>query len=632
MVKAEQRKVEEALRKSEQRYRSFIEVTGVLGWTTNAEGEVVEDIPSWRNFTGQTFEEIKGSGWSKALHPDDLENTIRVWEKATEERSKYEVEYRVRRHDGVYRNFLARGAPVFNEDGTVREWVGTCIDITDRIKTEEILRERSLAINSAPDAIFSTDKSFIIRSWNKAAEHMFGWTAEEVIGNLSSSIFNAKYPTLDGTTREDAIKQLVDSGYWKGDIIYHKKDGAPLPVSVSASRLEDRNGNAVGMVVVAHNITEKLKKEEILTEVRRDLTHAQAVAKTGNWRLDTQKNVLVWSKENHRIFGVPEGTPMTYEFFLELVHPDDREYVDRMWKAGLRGEPYDIEHRISVDGEVKWVRERAELEFDEDGTLLGGFGITQDITDLVKVRHKLDFYAKHLEDVVEEKTRQLKDSERLAVIGQTAGMVGHDIRNPLQAMIGELYLAKSELDSFPEGDAKENLKESLIVIEEQVDYVNKIVADLLDFTKPLAPCFEEVDVGQMIRDVLANMGIPDSVELAFSVEESFLKFRTDSNFMKRVMTNLISNAVQAMPTGGKLSVEARVEDGKGIVVVEDTGEGINAEARKRLFEPLFTTRSKGQGFGLPVVKRLVTALNGEVSFESEVGKGTRFVLEIPIEN
>jgi signal transduction histidine kinase len=102
--------------------------------------------------------------------------------------------------------------------------------------------------------------------------------------------------------------------------------------------------------------------------------------------------------------------------------------------------------------------------------------------------------------------------------------------------------------------------------------------------------------------------------------------------MKRVMTNLISNAVQAMPTGGKLSVEARVEDGKGIVVVEDTGEGINAEARKRLFEPLFTTRSKGQGFGLPVVKRLVTALNGEVSFESEVGKGTRFVLEIPIEN
>jgi two-component system sensor histidine kinase/response regulator len=111
---AERGKVDGALRKSEERYRSLIEVTGVLGWTTNAEGEVVEDLHSWRNFTGQTFKEIKGSGWLKALHPDDLENTRRVWRKATQEKGKYEVEYRVRSHDGVYRHFLARAAPILN--------------------------------------------------------------------------------------------------------------------------------------------------------------------------------------------------------------------------------------------------------------------------------------------------------------------------------------------------------------------------------------------------------------------------------------------------------------------------------------------------------------------------------------
>ncbi len=137
---AQRKKAEDAIRKSEQRYRSYIEVTGELGWTTNADGEVVEDIPSWRNFTGQTFEEVKGSGWSKALHPDDLEKTLKTWKRATQEKSKYEVEYRLRRNDGVYRYLMTRGVPVFKEDGNIREWVGTCIDITERKQNEEKLR------------------------------------------------------------------------------------------------------------------------------------------------------------------------------------------------------------------------------------------------------------------------------------------------------------------------------------------------------------------------------------------------------------------------------------------------------------------------------------------------------------
>ena len=118
-----------------------------------------------------------------------------------------------------------------------------------------------------------------------------------------------------------------------------------------------------------------------LWESRQDLDYAQTVGQIGSWRLNVQRNELRWSDENHRIFGIPTGTPLTYETFLSTVHPEDREYVDRMWQAALRGEPYDIEHRLIVAGEVKWVRERAVLEFGKKGNLLGGFGITQDITD-----------------------------------------------------------------------------------------------------------------------------------------------------------------------------------------------------------------------------------------------------------
>ncbi len=620
---------EEALRKSEARYRSYIEVTGELGWTTNPEGEVIEDMPSWRNFTGQTFEEIKGSGWSKALHPDDLENTLAVWKQATQEKRKYETEYRIRRKDGTYRLFLARGVPVFNIDGTLREWVGTCIDITDRKRAEEILREQAKVISSVSDAILSTDISFMIKSWNKAAERIFGWGAEEVIGKSWRAVFNPIYPTLDGTTREQVVEQLMRKGFWNGEIIYHKKDGSSVPVSVSASLVKDKKGAAVGTVAVLHDVSVRKKREEHLRESQNDLNRAQAVAKTGSWRMDVQHNVLLWSNENHRIFGVQKGTPLTYETFLSIVHPQDREYVDIKWKAALCGEPYDIQHRIIVDGKVKWVRERVEMEFGKNGTILGGFGTTQEITDIVEMREKLEFYNKNLEKLVEEKSKQLKDAERLAAIGATAGMVGHDIRNPLQAITSDVYLVQSDLASIPECKEKEDIKESVESIEKNVEYINKIVLDLQDYARPLKPTIQETDLEALCEEVLFKEGVPETIDASCRVEREVKIIATDQGLLKRILCNLVNNAVQAMPHGGKLAIHAYQERGKTVIDIEDTGVGIPEEVKLGLFTPLFTTKSKGQGFGLAVVKRMTEALGGTVAYESEVGKGTKFIVRLP---
>jgi PAS domain S-box-containing protein len=129
--------------------------------------------------------------------------------------------------------------------------------------------------------------------------------------------------------------------------------------------------------------------KEALRKSEQDLNRAQAVAQTGSWRLDVWRNQLLWSDETHRIFGIPKGTPMTYETFLSSVHPQDREYVDRKWTAALHGEPYDIEHRITVGDEIRWVREKAELEFDSQGSLKGGFGTAQDITERKRLENEL---------------------------------------------------------------------------------------------------------------------------------------------------------------------------------------------------------------------------------------------------
>jgi PAS domain S-box-containing protein len=138
---------------------------------------------------------------------------------------------------------------------------------------------------------------------------------------------------------------------------------------------------SVSKLVVFRDVTNRKQAAQALQENERDLKHAQAVAHIGSWRLDVRRDRLLWSDETYRIFGIPSGTPMTYETFLSTVHPDDRKYVDRKWAAALHGKPYDIEHRIVADNKVKWVREKAELEFDPGDELKGGFGTVQDITE-----------------------------------------------------------------------------------------------------------------------------------------------------------------------------------------------------------------------------------------------------------
>lgn len=159
---------------------------------------------------------------------------------------------------------------------------------------------------------------------------------------------------------------------------------------------------------------QRVETETALRQSREDLARAQAVGQIGSWRLDVRRNVLTWSEENYRIFGVPRGTPMTYETFLAIVHPDDRQYVDARWNAGLQGEPYDIEHRIVVGGQVKWVREKAYLEFDAEGKLQGGFGTTQDITE-----------RKRSEQILQENEQRL----RLALEGGRMGLWEWDVQH-----------------------------------------------------------------------------------------------------------------------------------------------------------------------------------------------------------
>lgn len=262
-----------------------------------------------------------------------------------------------------------------------------------------------------------------------------------------------------------------------------------------------------------------------------------------------------------------------------------------------------------VDGSRIIVSANAVPLKNEKGLIVGSVGVFEDITE-----------RKNLE-------KQLQEQERMATIGETAGMVGHDIRNPLQSIMGDLYLAKSEIENIADLGAKETLMESITGIQEQIDYISKIASDLQDFAKPLEPCIEEVNLEKLLHDICPPSRIPKNIQLTCLIEKDAQKLRIDSAFLKRILTNLITNSVQAMPDGGKLTINASRKDGKVFISVEDTGEGLPDEVKSKIFKPLVSTKAKGQGFGLAVVKRLTDALGGKVSFETERGKGTKFILE-----
>lgn len=227
-----------------------------------------------------------------------------------------------------------------------------------------------------------------------------------------------------------------------------------------------------------------------------------------------------------------------------------------------------------------------------------------------------------------------KNSERLAAIGATAGMVGHDIRNPLQTIAGEIYLAKDAMQSLPDSYVKANVLESLGTIDEQMGYINKIVSDLQDYAKPLKPMFEEVDLKVVVEAVLASVFHSstyqvDNIDFSYHLDEDVRLLKVDKTYLQRIIQNLVTNSIQAMPNGGKINLTACRQDDKTKISVQDTGEGIPLEVRDRLFTPLTTTKTKGQGFGLAVVKKFTESLGGTITFESEIGRGTVFKILLP---
>ena len=253
----------------------------------------------------------------------------------------------------------------------------------------------------------------------------------------------------------------------------------------------------------------------------------------------------------------------------------------------------------------------------------------------LELEQSLRHYYEQLEEEVDNRTKDLEQvqeklirSERLAAVGELASGVGHELRNPLNVIRNCAYLLKMPLS---EKDDEEAIN-TLTVLDKQIDIANKIVTDLLDFTRITPPSQVRVELKNIINESLSWITVPSQVVIKSSLNGHSQPVRTDPEQISRVFANIISNAIQAMSNkGGELNIDSGEEDEYLWVKFRDNGCGIPNENLEKIFEPLFTTKPKGIGLGLAISKRLVEQNNGKIEVSSQVGQGTTFTVKLPLE-
>ncbi len=466
------------------------------------------------------------------------------------------------------------------------------------IESENRLNE---FINSSTEIFILLDSELNFKMINDIGLKFYGLTQKEFINRNISEII----PGFKQTARYKEYYNVIKTGIsisFDDTITFNNRE---IVLNIRAFKVVE------GLGLIYTDITEKHLAEEKLRKSEASLSLAQRIAHLGSWDLDIINNILTWSNEVYRMFDLtPQEFAATHEAFMERVHPDDREIVqaavDKAWEdKGL----YSIDHRIILkDDSERFVHEHAEIISDEHGNAIRMIGTVQDITE---------------KKLLEEK---IAKQEKLALLGRLVGGIGHELRNPLGSIKNAAYFLKLVID-----DADPEVKETLTILEKEVNASEKIITNLLSFasTKPLVKV--KININEIIEKTLAHIVVPNNIKIETRLSKKIPIVYADPDQLTQVLLNLINNGIQAIENEGKLIIKTSSKDSESIVIeISDTGIGMSKEVQKRLFEPLYTTKAKGIGLGLVITKTIIEKHNGNIQIQSEVSKGSTFTINLPI--
>jgi PAS domain S-box-containing protein len=612
----ERKKAEEELRIGEEKYRAIFENTGTA--------TIIVEENKMISLANKEFEEL--SGFSK----DEIEGKI-YWPDfvAKEDTEKMQLYHSKRRESStevpkIYEfRFVDRSKKIKNIlihvdmiPGT-RQSVASLLDITELKKTERAVKESEerfqTVIETLPQGVCLHDLNGCILLVNKAACEMTGYTQEEML--------NMNVADIDpgSRTREDREKLWIKfekGGFARIESIHYHKDGSSFPVEIYISAIKLKGKPMI--LAIVHDITERKSALEHLQKSEEKYRNLYESIIDAFVSLDMEGNIIEFNKQYLNMVGYTEDEIKKFKFTdmtPEKWHKMETEIIEKQILKRGYSDVYEKEY-IKKDGTVFPVELRGFLLKDDKGSPKSIWKIVRDTTE----RKKME--------------KEFRKIERLESLGILAGGIAHDFNNLLTGILGNLSLAQIKKGE----DTEEILEEA----KQASIQAKNLTQQLLTFARGGEPIKGEASIENIIK-VSAGFTLHGSnVKCIYDFPPDLWKVEVDKGQISQVIDNLVINAKQAMPEGGKIYIKAEnfilkeksslhLPKGKYIkITVEDEGMGIPEKHLPRIFDPYFTTKQKGSGLGLATVYSVIRKHGGIITVESEVGKGTGFFICLPV--
>lgn len=595
---------------AEERFRSLVTATTAVVWRTDSHGRTIETTPGWSKFTGLSQQDPAIDPWFEAVHPADRAAATAVWREAVQKHIAYMNEYRLRRADGAWRDMVARGVPLFDGEGAVREWVGVCIDVTERKAADEAIRLQARILDSVGEAVMATNANGEVIYLNWAAEKLYGWKAGETIGR---SILDLTVPVTSREQAAEIIERVRSGATWTGEFEVHRRDGRRFPVQATNTPLFNEAGELLAIIGVSRDLTAQKAAERAVAESEQRFRQLAENIEDVFWIFDVEQPQSVYiSPAYEKIWGraLPAAGDSAFSL-LASVLPEDQARVQEFF-ARERSEACDVEYRIRrPDGSIRWVYDRAFPIRNEDGRVFRVTGLAEDITD-----------RKAAEAALRDSESRLRAlADRLAFVREAEAVrIARELHDELGQSLTGLTFDVAQVQRLLKGSLG---NDDIQIIEDHLEGIGRSLHDTIETTRRICTELRPALLDQLglaaaiewqAKEFEARTGILCDLILAETdLEISNAAATTTFRILQEVLTNVARHS-----KASEVRIELAAGDGHLRLQLSDNGRGITDAEQKN-----------STGLGLVGIRERALAVGGAVVIEGRAREGTTVTLTLP---
>ncbi len=613
---------EQALLESEARFRTMANTAPVLIWMSGLDKLCTFFNKPWLEFTGRTIEQELGNGWAEGVHPDDFQSCLKTYVEAFHARQPFVMQYRLRRHDGQYRWISDNGVPRYDAQKNFAGYIGSCMDVTDLISKEEALRDSEERMSLA-----ATAASLVVWTWDIRRDEvwlsekdraLFGFSQREKLS--AERVRGVVYPEDRQYVRRLVEKSLATGEEFEAEYRLVLADGRVRWVTRRGRVEFDENGKPTWERGVLMDITERKQAEEKFRLV-------VEASPSGIVLVDREGRIVLVNSHVEKLFGYRRDELVGK--LVDILVPERFASQHPKHRGEFLAAPT---ARAMGAGRELFGRRKDGTEFPVEI----GLNPIQTPDGMLVLAAVVDISARKLAEAEALRHREeLGHISRVAAMGELAASIAHELNQPLSgitsnASAGQRFIDRGDVDL-------RELRDLLGDVMADGRRAGDVIRSILNMVKKGVPARQHLNLNHVIINV-THMVNPNamlqSCKLETLLEPNLPPIEADPIQLQQVLLNLVINAFDAMhdtPTPQRKVVIATERSGDGTIraSVRDYGVGIPEETRERVFEQFFTTKAKGLGMGLAIVRSIVESHGGTIAAENADGGGARFYFTLP---